>query len=154
MNSEQLTSKSKWSKKVESVPNILIAGASDKVEILRGLSIRLFVAEFGSQAIRCLKRRRINTLISRWELVDVFDGELLRKVIAAKPEVTTLALIKAGDYLCEVAARSMGVSIVLPEDIDNDHFRDAVCQLVHISGESADRFAHKIEGVESSKVMT
>jgi hypothetical protein len=48
----------------------------------------------------------------------------------------------------------MGVSIVLPEDIDNDHFRDAVCQLVHISGESADRLAHKIEGVESSKVMT
>jgi DNA-binding NtrC family response regulator len=154
MNGKELKIKPRWSRKVETVPNVLIAGASDKVEILRGLSIRLFVAEFGSQAIRCLKRRKISTLISRWELVDVFDGELLKKVIAAKPDITTIALIKAGDYLREVAARSTGVSIVLPEDIDNDHFRDAVCQLVHISGEPTDPLALKIEDVESSEVMT
>ena len=135
--------KGKW--KVEFLSNILIAGARDKAAILRDLSVRLFVTDTGSQAIRCLKKKRMDALISRWELVDLSDGELLKNVIAAKPGMPTVALIKAGDYVREVAARSIGVSAVLPEDVDDDHFRNTVCQLADILETPADEFEHEIE---------
>ena len=111
------------------VPNILVTGAKDKAQALEGLAVRVFVTDTGRQAIRCLRNKKIDTVVSKWELIDLTHGQFLKKVITAKPGIPTIALIKAGDYKQEIAARSIGVSAVLPEDIDDEHFRKTVKNL-------------------------
>ncbi|MCE5341681.1 MAG: hypothetical protein LLF92_11245 [Planctomycetaceae bacterium] len=111
------------------IPKILITGVCEKANALQGLSVQLYMTETGREAIRCLKKRRIDTVISKWQLIDIKDGEFLKAVIEAKPGIATIAMINAGDYVQEVAARSIGVTAVLPENIDDDHFRKTVCLL-------------------------
>ncbi len=135
------------------IPNILIAGAADKAELLRDLSARSYVADSGRAAIQCLKSRKIDTVISRWELVDIKNGQFLKNVIDAKPGIPTLAIIKAGDYIQEVAARSSGVSAVLADDIDDYHFRNTVCQLANIFETSPpDNTEYEIESMKYTVV--
>jgi DNA-binding NtrC family response regulator len=109
------------------VPKILFAGAGDKANALQGLPVQMYVTTSGGEAIRCLKKRRIDTVISRWQLIDIKNGEFLRAVIEARPGISSIAIINAGDYVQEVAARSVGVTAVLPENVDDGHFRKTVC---------------------------
>ncbi len=111
------------------IPKILITGVSGKADALQNLSIQLYITDSGREAVRCLKKRKIDTVISKWQLIDIKDGEFLKAVIEAKPGIATIAMINAGDYIQEVAARSVGVTAVLPENIDDDHFRKTVCSL-------------------------
>ncbi|HBR18853.1 MAG: hypothetical protein A2Y13_09535 [Planctomycetes bacterium GWC2_45_44] len=137
------------------IPNILIAGASDKAELLRNLYARLYVTDSGRAAIQCLKSRKIDTVISRWELFDIGGGKFLKSIVEAKPGIPTLAIIKAGDYVQEVAARSSGVSAVLTDDVDDDHFHSIVCQLVNILETSPpDGTECEIEGMKYTVVNT
>jgi hypothetical protein len=52
--------------------------------------------------------------------------------VDARPGTPTIAFVRPGDKQQEIAARSLGVSVVLSEDVDDDYFRDAVCQLLGI----------------------
>ena len=113
--------------------NILLAGITGKVRALRELPIRVLSMDTGARAILCLKEERIDTVISHWDLVDLPPGKLLRDVIEAKPSVSTIAFIKQGNIDQEIAARRVGVDAVLSEVIDDDYFRDTVCQLLGIS---------------------
>jgi DNA-binding NtrC family response regulator len=124
-------------------PNILIAGARDKADVLLDLSLRLYITDSGRAAIQCLKSRKIDTVISRWELADFGNGEFLKNVIGAKPGILTAAIIKAGDYRQEVSARSMGATVVLPENIDDAHFRKVICRLVNILDMPTDKTEQK-----------
>jgi DNA-binding NarL/FixJ family response regulator len=131
-----------------SIPNILLAGAKEKAQTLEELAVRLFVTDTGRQAIRCLRNKKIDTVISKWQLIDAGQGQFLKKVIAAKPDMPTVALVKVGDHKQEIAARSIGVTAVLPEDIDDGHFRSIVCQLANIlETTTADQIDYEIEGV-------
>lgn len=114
------------------VANVLAVGVSDKSDALRELSIRLLVMDTGAEAVRCLQEERIATVISRWELVDMPKGELLRNIIAARPNIPTIAFITPGDRSQEIAARGLGVSAILSEDVDDDDFRETLCQLLGI----------------------
>jgi DNA-binding NarL/FixJ family response regulator len=130
------------------VPNVLAAGAKDKARALEKLAVRVFVTDTGRQAIQCLRNKKIDTVISKWELIDAGQGEFLKKVIAAKPGMPTVALVKVGDHKQEITARSIGVSAVLPEDIDDAHFRSIVCQLANVlETATADEIDYEIEGV-------
>jgi DNA-binding NarL/FixJ family response regulator len=110
--------------------NVLAVGIRDKSSALQELPIRLLAMDTTVDALFCLRREKIHTVISRWELVDSSAGEFLKRIKQAKPAIPTIAFIKPGSEKQEIAARGLGVSIVLPEDIDDDHFRDAVCQLL------------------------
>ena len=96
------------------------------------LPVRLLLFENVADAISCLRHEKIHTVISRWELVDMENGEFLKRVREAKPAMPTIAFVRLGDMRQEISARSLGVSVVLPEDIDNDHFRESVCQLLKL----------------------
>ncbi len=109
------------------VPKILFAGTGDKANALQGLPVQMYITTSGREAIRCLKKRRIDTVISKWQLIDIKNGEFLRAVIEARPGIASIAIINAGDYVQEVAARSVGVTAVLPENVDDGHFRKTVC---------------------------
>ena len=114
------------------VANILAVGISDKRGALKDLPIRLLVMDTGAEGVRCLQEERIATVISRWELVDMPQGELLRNIIAARPNIPTIAFITPGDRSQETAARALGVSAILSEDVDDEYFRETLCQLLGI----------------------
>jgi len=114
------------------VANVLAVGVSDKSGALKDLPVRLLVMDTGAEAVRCLQEERIATVISRWELVDMPQGELLRNIIAARPNIPTIAFIRPGDRSQEIAARTLGVSAILSEDVDDDDFRETLCQLLSI----------------------
>jgi DNA-binding NarL/FixJ family response regulator len=113
--------------------NILVVGVADKGNALKELPVRVLAMDTGSQAIRCLKEERIDTVISHWELMDIPAGRFLKNVTEAKPSTPTIAFIKSGDIDQEIAARKLGVDAVLSEDINDDYFREIVCQLLRIS---------------------
>ena len=113
-------------------PNLLVVGIGSKSDALRGLPSRLFVTATGAQASRCLRENKVDMVISRWQLADMPDGMFLQRIIAAKPAMRTIVLIRPNDHKQEAAARSLGVSVVLNEDIDDEHFRETVCQLLVI----------------------
>lgn len=111
---------------------ILVVGIADKGNALKELPVQILALNGGAQAIRCLREERIDTIVSHWELIDMPDGEFLKKVTEAKPSMPTIAFIMPGDIEQELAAREIGVDCVLSEDIDDDYFREAVCQLLGI----------------------
>jgi len=134
------------------VANILAVGVSDKSGALKDLPIRLLVMDTGAEAVHCLQEERIATVISRWELVDMPKGELLRNIIAARPNIPTIAFITPGDRSQETAARGLGVSAILSEDVDDEYFRETLCQLLSIrtveSVEAIDGYRASIYNVE------
>jgi DNA-binding NarL/FixJ family response regulator len=110
--------------------NVLAVGIRDKSNALQELPIRLLVMDTTVEALFCLCQEKIHTVISRWELVDGPADEFLKRTREAKPAIPTIAFIKPGNDKQEIAARGLGISVVLPENIDDDHFREAVCQLL------------------------
>ena len=126
--------------------NILVVGVADKGGALRELPVRVLAMDTGAQAIRCLKEERIDTVISHWELIDIPAGKLLKNVAEAKPSTPTIAFIKPGDVEQEIAARRLGVDAVLSEDIDDDYFRETVCQLLDISAVASLQIANNPSG--------
>ena len=115
------------------VANVLAIGMGKRSDALRELPIRLLVMKTGAQAVRCLREERIDTVVSRWGLIDMPQGRLLKNIHAAKPSLPTIAFVTPGDNAQEIAARSLGVSAVLSDDIDDDYFRESVCQLLGVS---------------------
>lgn len=115
------------------VANVLAVGLGNRSDILKELPIRLIVMETGAEAIRSLREERITTVVSKWGLVDMPQGRFLKNIIAAKPAIPTIAFVTAGDPAQEIEARSLGITVVLSEDIDDGYFRQAVCQLSGIS---------------------
>jgi CheY-like chemotaxis protein len=123
------------------VANILAVGVTDKSEGLNELPIRLLFMETGAEAIKRLQEERIAGLVSRWELIDMPQGKLLENVRAAKPWIPTIAFVTPNDRSQEMAARRLGVSVVLNEDVNDEYFRETVCQLFGLCNVSAIRVA-------------
>jgi DNA-binding NtrC family response regulator len=112
--------------------NVLMIGAADKARGLQELPVRVLMINTGKEAIRCLKEERIDTVISRWELVDMPNGLLLEKILAARPKMPTIAFVQPGNWQQEIAARSLGVTAILNDDVDDEYFRSTLCQLLRI----------------------
>jgi hypothetical protein len=111
---------------------ILIVGAKDRGEALRELPVRVILLDNSAEAVRCLRKEAVDAIVSRWHLVDVPSGGLLEAVIGANPWMPSVAFVRPGDAKQEIAARSIGVTAVLSDDIDDAYFRDVMCQILHI----------------------
>lgn len=111
---------------------ILMVNVSDKENSLKELPVRLVMLDTGAAAIQCLREERIDTVVSRWELIDMPHGKLLENVRGAIPAMPTIAFIAADNLDQEIAARSLGVTVVLSEDVDDEYFRQTVCNLLSI----------------------
>jgi DNA-binding NarL/FixJ family response regulator len=109
---------------------VLTVGIHGKNEILRELPIQLVTMQSGSEAARSLKNEDVDSVISNWDLDDMKDGWFLRKLRAVKPEISTIAFVRAGDYAQEIAARSLGVSAVLTDQADDELFRETVANVL------------------------
>jgi len=113
---------------------VLTVGLNGRNEILKEMPIRLITMQSGLAAARSLKNENVNSVISRWDLDDMPDGKFLKSLRAAKPSIPTIAFIRAGSKNQEIAARSLGVSAVLAEDVTDDLFRETVANLLGITG--------------------
>jgi DNA-binding NarL/FixJ family response regulator len=58
------------------------------------------------------------------------DGRFLKNLRAVKPEIPTIAFVRAGDRAQEIAARSLGVSAVLTDEADDEIFRETVANVL------------------------
>jgi DNA-binding NarL/FixJ family response regulator len=110
--------------------DILAVGITDKGDVLKQLPVKLALADTAREALSCLRWGMVYSLASRWELPDMTNGELLRRITSAKPEMPTMALIECGNKEQEIAAKMLGVTLVLPQDIDDNYFYECLCQLL------------------------
>lgn len=113
---------------------VLTVGLNGRNEVLRQLPIRLITMQSGRRAARSLKTERVNSVISRWDLEDMADGKFLKLFRAIRPDIPTIAFVRASDPRQEIAARSLGVAAVLTEDAGDELFRDTVANVLKLGG--------------------
>jgi len=111
---------------------VLTVGLNGRNEVLRELPIRLIAMQHGSEAARSLKNEKVNNVVSKWELDDMKDGRFLKSLRAAKPDIPTIAFVRAGDRAQEIAARSLGITAVLTDDADDELFRKTVADILRL----------------------
>jgi len=109
---------------------VLTVGLNGKSEALRELPIQVVKMRSGSQAARSLKNENVNSVISKWDLVDMKGGQFLKKLRAVKPDIPTIAFVRAGDRAQEVAARGIGVSAVLTDETSDEIFRETIANVL------------------------
>jgi len=109
---------------------VLTVGLNGKNEVLRELPIQLLTMQSGLEAARSLKSRKIDSVISNWDLDDMKDGRFLRKLRAVKPNIPTIVFVRARDKAQEIAARSLGVSAVLTDEVDDELFLETVANIL------------------------
>ena len=109
---------------------VLTVGLDGKNEVLRELPIQLLTMQSGAQAARSLKNKKIDSVISNWNLDDMKDGRFLRNLRTAKPDIPTIVFVRAGDKAQEIAARSLGVSAVLTDEADDELFLETVANIL------------------------
>ncbi|MBA7701798.1 hypothetical protein ES703_110544 [subsurface metagenome] len=114
--------------------SVLTVGLNGREKVLRELPIRVITMQSGIEAARSLKTERVDSVISNWELEDMADGGFIKGLRSAKPDIPTIAFIRAGDRAQEIAARSLGVSAVLTDEADDDFFRQTVANVLGLKG--------------------
>ncbi len=117
--------------------NVLALGLGGKNNALKALPIRVLYIETGVQAGRSLKNESVDSVISKWDLPDAPDGRFLRNLRLAKPYMPVIAVVDSGDVEQEIAARSIGVSAVLSNDITDRLFRQIVSEVLGLGDAGA-----------------
>jgi DNA-binding NarL/FixJ family response regulator len=110
--------------------SVLTVGLDGKNEVLRELPIQLITMQSGMKAAHSLKTEKVDSVISKWDLDDMEDGRFLKNLRAVKPEIPTIAFVRAGDRAQEITARSLGVSAVLTDDTDDELFCKTVANIL------------------------
>ena len=125
--------------------NVLAVGLDGKSAELQELPIRVINMRTGSEAIKCLRSEKIDSVISEWDLPDMADGSFLKGFKTVKPHMPTIAMVKPGDKGQEIAARSLGVAAVLTDDTSPEHFRLTLSQVLGLSDTADIKAIHLIE---------
>jgi DNA-binding NarL/FixJ family response regulator len=125
--------------------NVLTVGLDGKNTGLKELPIRLINMRTGSEAIKCLRSEKIDSVISGWDLPDMANGSFLKSFKTVKPHMPTIAVVKPGDRSQEIAARSLGVAAVLTDDTSTEHFRQTVSEVLGLSKTADIKAIHVVE---------
>ena len=118
---------------------VLAVGVGDRSADLAELPIRLINLTHASEAVSSFKTEEIDSVISHWHLVDMPDGQFLKRLRAIRPQMPTIAIIEPGKPEQEIAARSLGVAAVVTEDCSEDYFRMIVADVLHIRAQAVER---------------
>ena len=87
--------------------NVLAVGMEDRVGEFDGLPVRLLDMAHGSDAIHAFKTDSIDSVISHWNLIDMPDGEFLKRLKAVRPDNHWFDCLVG----CGVAASMEGVKL-------------------------------------------
>ncbi len=114
--------------------NVLAVGLEGKSEILKELPIRVISMQSGKKAASSLKIEKYDSVISKWDLEDMADGQFIKGLRAVKPGIPTIVFIKANNVQQEIDARSLGVSAVLTDETDDKLFKQTVANILGLKG--------------------
>ena len=112
---------------------VLTVGIRNKSGALKPLPLRVLVMDRAAEVVTQLLKDKIDVIISHWVLIDTPNGGLLRNIIAAKPNLPTIAFVKAGDPHQEALARQAGVSVVLTDDVSDTYFCRVLCHIFDLA---------------------
>jgi DNA-binding NtrC family response regulator len=129
--------------------NVLTVGLNGKTDGLAELPVRLINMRTGSEAIKCLRNEKIDSVISGWDLPDMANGSFLKSFKTVKPHMPTIAVVKPGNRSQEIAARSLGVAAVLTDDTSVEYFRQTISQVLGLSKTTDIKAIHVVEQDES-----
>lgn len=113
---------------------VLLVGIDGKSEVLRDLPVRIIKTDCGTEAACYLKNEKVDAVLCAWDLVDMPNGLFLKKLRIAKPDIKTIVVIKSGSIAQEIAARSLGVSVVITDHADDVLIRETVAETVKPTG--------------------
>ena len=108
---------------------ILMVGLTERCKNFNDLPVRICSVDTGFEALKQLRLEIPSVLIGLWDLPDMPNGELFRRVLAGSASVTTVTLIEFGNTSAEVAARRLGVTVVLDEGVDEKMLCELLSQL-------------------------
>jgi hypothetical protein len=108
---------------------ILAVGLKQRCDDLKDLPLRLCSVDTGFQALKQLRLEIPSVLVGLWDLPDMPNGALFRRVLTGAASVVTVTLVEFGDTTAEVAARSLGVTVVLDDSIDEQTLTELLSQL-------------------------
>lgn len=108
---------------------ILAVGLADRCEDLKDLPVRLCSVDTGFQALQKLRLELPSVLVGLWDLPDMPDGSLFRRILGSTASAATVTLVEFENTTQEIAARSLGVIVVLDENIDDKVLCDLLSQL-------------------------
>ncbi len=114
--------------------NVLTVGLNGRNEALRELPIRLITMQLGAEVARSLKNEKVDSVISKWDLDDMSNGQFLRKLRTVKPDIPTIVFVNSGNRVQEISARSLGVSAVLSEKTSDELFLETVANVLGLKG--------------------
>jgi DNA-binding NtrC family response regulator len=86
--------------------------------------------ETGLDAGRSLKNESVDGVISSWKLPDAPAGKFLRNLRLAKPHLPIIAMVDANNIEQEISARSVGVTAVLNNDVDDEILKRTVSEIL------------------------
>ena len=110
--------------------NVLTLGLKGREEALGELPIDITTAKSASEAAQCLKVEHFDSVISNWILEDIDGGGFLQRLRMVKPDISMIVFVKDNDPTEEIAARSIGVSMVLTEDCTDEFFIESVISIL------------------------
>jgi DNA-binding NarL/FixJ family response regulator len=108
---------------------VLTVGLKDRCESLKALPVKLCSVDTGFQALRQLRLEIPSVLVALWDLPDMPNGSLFRKILGTTASTATVALVEFENTTQEIAARTLGVTIVLDENANDETLCDLLGQL-------------------------
>ncbi len=115
---------------IKRILNLLVVGINEKSEILSDLPARIIKNGFGTEAVGSLKSKKVDAVICKWNLPDMPGGRFIRGLKSIRPSVPIICLVDGNEAYEEILARSIGVSAVLHDDIDDGFFIETVINLL------------------------
>ncbi len=104
-------------------------GLRQRCNGLKDLPVRFCSVDTGFQAVKQLRLEVPSVLLGLWDLPDMPNGMLFRRVLTGAASVATVTLVEFGDTAAEIAARSLGVTVVLDDGVDEQTLAELLCQL-------------------------
>lgn len=107
---------------------VLTVGLSNQSVMFRKLPIRIKNLRCAAEAVRSLKTENFDSIVSKWDLADMKNGKFIKNLRGIKANVPIIAITESGNFEQEIAARSIGVSAVIPEQSDEQIFISTIYQ--------------------------
>lgn len=103
----------------------------ERLEELEKMPIRLLGRKQGKEAVRSFKREHIDSVICRWDLPDMPNGQFVQKLRMIRPDMPIITVVQANDSDQEISARMLGATVVA-DDCGRDYFNQVLASALHL----------------------
>lgn len=108
--------------------NVMTVGM-ERLEDLERMPIRLLSRDYGKEAVRSFRTDNIDSVVCRWNLPDMPDGQFVQKLRSVRPDMPIITIIEADNPEQEIAARMLGATVI-PDDCGQGYFRQILASVL------------------------